>query len=141
MNTDLETAKKLLEGSSYTCVLCREDRVLTAQQRGVRPLLEWLDSGTAADGFSAADKVVGRAAAMLYCLLHVRAVYARILSRGALEVLSGHGIDVQYDTLVPFIENRDKTGLCPMEEATLPLTDPADAPAAIRRKLQQLLHS
>ena len=141
MNTDLERAKKLLEGGGYTCVLCKNGQVFTASQRGVRPLLDWLDDGTELSGASAADKVVGKAAAMLYCLLGVRAVYAGVLSQPALEVLQGHGIETTFGRLVPFIENRDKTGLCPMEEATLPLSDPAEAPAAIREKLRLLLHN
>ena len=141
MNTDLERAKKLLESSGYTCVLCKNGQVFTASQRGVRPLLDWLEGGTDLSGASTADKVVGKAAAMLYCLLGVRAVYAGVLSQPALEVLQGHGIETTFGRLVPFIENRDKTGLCPMEEATLPLSDPAEAPAAIREKLRQLLHN
>lgn len=138
MNQDLETAKELLRQQALTCAVCRGPLRVTASQRGVRPLLTWLEAGTDLKGASAADKVVGKAAAMLYCLLGLRAVHAGVISQGALEVLERHGIEASYDTLVPYIENRDKTGLCPMEEATLPLSDPAQAPAAIRKKLQLL---
>ena len=136
----LEQAKEILFQRNCTCVLCRGAQMLTDTRRGVRPLLDWLDSGLDLSGAGAADKVVGKAAAMLYCLLEIRAVYAGVLSQPALEVLQSHGIETTFGRLVPFIENRDKTGLCPMEEATLPLSEPADAPAAIREKLRQLLH-
>ena len=141
MNTDLEKAKKMLDASSYTCVLCKNEQIFTASQRGVRPLLDWLDGGTDLSGASAADKVVGKAAAMLYCLLGVRAVYAGVISQAALQMLQSYGIETSFGQLVPFIENRDKSSLCPMEEATRSLSDPRDAPAAIREKLRQLLHN
>ena len=55
---DLEKAKAILENGNYTCVLCKGDTVHTSQHRGVRPLLDLLD--TDVSGFSAADKVVMR---------------------------------------------------------------------------------
>ena len=44
MTKDLEQARRMLEGE-YTCVVCREDAVYTATERGVKPLLNWLDQG------------------------------------------------------------------------------------------------
>lgn len=52
-----------------TCILCRGDDVLITSARGIRPLLQWLDSDIRTDGFYAADRVVGRGAAFLYRLL------------------------------------------------------------------------
>ena len=65
----MEQAKAILENGGYTCVLRQGDALLTSRLRGVAPLLGWLDAGTVAPGFAAADKVVGRATAYLYCLL------------------------------------------------------------------------
>ena len=138
MEFDLTRAKEELSAGGYTCVICREHITYRTAERGVRPLLNWLENGTDLSSGCAADKVVGKAAAMLYCLLKVKAVYAGVLSKPALEVLDRHGVAASYETLVDAIENRTKTGLCPMEQATLRLTDPADAPAAIRKKLADL---
>lgn len=138
MEIDLTRAKEELSAGGYTCVICRKNITYRTAERGVRPLLNWLANGTDLSGGCAADKVVGKAAAMLYCLLKVKAVYAGVLSKPALEVLDCYGVSVEYNKLVDAIENRTKTGLCPMEQATLHLTDPADAPAAIRKKLQEL---
>ena len=60
---DLEKAKSILQGSDYTCVLCRGDQIHTSRHRGVRPLLELLE--TDVSGFCAADKVVGKATVLL----------------------------------------------------------------------------
>ena len=67
-------ARHLLESGDYTCVVCKDDSVHTTSQRGVAPLLNWLDAGINLTGFSAADRVVGRGAAFLYCLLGVKEV-------------------------------------------------------------------
>lgn len=135
---DLEEARSLLERGNYTCVLCRDGSTVTDNRRGVRPLLELLDSETDLHGYSAADKVVGKAAAFLYCLLGVQALYAGVISRPALAVLENAGITVRYGVLVPAIRNRTGDGFCPMETAVWELSDPALAPDAIRIALQKL---
>lgn len=124
MTADLIRAQTLLADLEYTCVLCRGESVCTDTRRGVAPLLTWLDSQQDLQGFSAADKVVGKAAAFLYCLLGIKAVYAPVMSRAALEVLTRHGIGAHYDTLTEGIINRRKTGPCPMEAATKDISDP-----------------
>ena len=138
MGKDLTKAKAVLEEQNCTCVLCREDRIYTSTRRGVAPLLGWLDAGTDLTGFSAADRVVGKATAYLYCLLGVKEVYARVMSKPAVEVLRRYNIPAGYDTLVEGIENRQKTGPCPMEYATRNSTTPAEALAAVREALKHL---
>lgn len=138
MKLDTQKAIALLEQGSFTCVVCRGDQVRTTNVRGVKPLLEWLDRGESLQGFCAADKVVGRAAAFLYCLLGVSEVYARVMSRPAAQVLQDHGILVQVDTLTDGIINRAGTGPCPFEAAVLHITDAELALAAIRKKMAQM---
>lgn len=138
MTEDLTHAVAMLDRGEYTCVLVKGDKILTSTARGVRPLLDWLDGKADLAGFSAADKVVGKAAAMLYRLLRVHQVYARVISRSALGILQRGGIGVQWETLVEHIQNRDKTGFCPMEQAVWTLDDPADGLKAIRETLEKL---
>jgi hypothetical protein len=88
--------------------------------RGVKPLVIWLSSGEDFHGFSAADKVIGKATAFLYVLLGVKAVYASVISEGALDVLTKNGIDTQYGCVVEHIINRAGDGICPFEQAVLP---------------------
>ena len=121
-----------------TCVLTNGHQTFTSMQRGVRPLLALLDSGQDLRGYSAADKVVGRAAAMIYCLMGIEALHAAVISQSALAVLRRQGIAVTWDTLVSGIRNRTDTGPCPMEQATAGVDDPRQALAAIRQKLNEL---
>ena len=135
---DLEKARSLLEKENYTCVICRGDDVITDRRRGIRPLMELLESGKDLHGYSAADKVVGKAAAFLYCLLGVKALHAGVLSVPARDVLVSAGISVEWGSLVPAIRNRAGDGFCPMETAVWDLTDPGPDPEAIRETLKKL---
>lgn len=122
---DLERAKSALLGDdALGVVACRTSddgegtvETLTGSGRGVRPLLQWLAAGVRLDGFSAADRVVGKGAALLYAKLGVKAVWAATMSGTGLETLRAHGIGASYGTLVPVILNRDRTGMCPIERS------------------------
>lgn len=138
MNQNLDRAKEILLAGDYTCVLVEGDEILTSEKRGVAPLLGWIDEGHDLSGYSAADKVVGRGAAMLYVLMGIQSLYAAVLSKEAEAALESAGIEVTYGELVPRIQNRTKTGYCPMEEAVLGITDPKEALLAIRKKLESL---
>ena len=130
---DLQTARDLLAAGGYTCILCRDGECVTATARGVRPLVDWLDSGRDFRGFCAADKVVGRATAFLYVLLGVRAVHALVMSTPAREVLQAHGIAASWDRETAGIINRRGDGPCPFEHAVMGVTDPSDALIRIRK--------
>ncbi len=82
-------------------------------------------------GAVTADKVVGRAAATLMILGGVERIYTDTISQLALELLATTDIVVEYAEVVPHIINRTKTDLCPMERATLHLTDLNDIFRAI----------
>lgn len=138
MIPDLVKATAYLKTKNCTCVLCLGDTIFSSRHRGVRPLLDFLDSGEDFTGFSAADKVVGKATAFLYCLLGVRAIYAGVLSDAAAEVLTQASISFSCGRQVPAIRNRDNTGPCPMEHATNDISDPHLALAAIREALRVL---
>lgn len=135
---DLAQAMKELTASAYTCILFKGDAVFTSRQRGVAPLLQFLDSKLDLQGFSAADKVVGRATAFLYRALGVSYVYGQVMSAPAAAVLKAGGIDYSYELLVPGIRNRENTGPCPMEEATAGIQNPKEAISAIRAKRKAL---
>ena len=136
--SDLARAKQRLTEGGYTLVLCRGETEYTDTRRGVAPLLALLDRGEDVSAFAAADKVVGKAAAFLYLRLGVAAVHAAVISTPAYDLLTAHGIDTTYDILVPAIRNRAGDGYCPMETVTLPLTDPAEAEVAIRKRLAEM---
>lgn len=90
--------------------------MLTSTERGVKPLLQWLDGENSVKGFSAVDKVVGRAAAFLYVLLEVKEVYAGVMSEGAAHYfifVPDYGF---LFTLYIFLQCKDHAGI-PLKKA------------------------
>ncbi len=138
MTTDLQKAKEILQNGNHTCVLIKDDTIYTSDNRGVKPLLMYLEDKTDLCGFCAADKVVGRAAAFLYVLIGIKELYAAVISKSALDVLESHGIETSYGMLVDAIRNRTNTGFCPMEQATLNINNPHEALKAVKMTLEKL---
>ena len=135
---DLIKAKEILFSGNYTCVLCKENEVFTSEFRGVKPLVKWYAERADFKGFSAADKVVGKATAFLYALLGVKRVFAKVISLPAKEVLEGYGIDVTFDTLVPNIINRAGDGICPFELAVQDVDNAKESYEIIRLKMEEM---
>ena len=135
---DLIKAKEILLSGKYTCVLCKENEIFTSEFRGVKPLVKWYAEKTELEGFSAADKVVGKATAFLYALLGVKRVFAKVISLPAKEVLENHGIEVSFNTLVPNIINRAGDGICPFELAVQDVDNAKESYKIIRLKMEEM---
>ena len=135
MDEDFKKAKDEFSTGKYTLVICKGDDIFTSDVMGIKPLMKLIDEKKDYKGYSAADKIIGRAAAFLYTLLGVKNVYGEVMSKGAIEILKKEGINYEYKTLTEFIENRKKTGICPMDEAVQNCTSANDACDAIRKKM------
>ena len=138
MHSELERAKELLTTEGYTCVILKGDVCYNSTKRGIAPLMGYLADGIHMQGYFAADKVVGKAAAYLYVLLEIAELYVGVISVPALEVLQRFHIPVTYDTLVPAIRNRTDTGFCPMESAVLEIHDVKEAYHVLKAKLEAM---
>lgn len=123
----------ILHSDGYSCVILKGKDIRTFSQPGVADLYDLLKGDTAfLKGASVADKVVGKAAAALMILGGVKEIYTDLISLPALMLLGDSDIKVHYEHSVPFIQNRDKSGWCPLETicyqekspaAMLPLID------------------
>ena len=136
----LETAISRLREGVHTCILCKEDLLLTSEKRGIVPLLEHWEAGRLKDA-CVADKIIGKAAAMLLILGGAKGVYGEVMSEKARELLLAAGVETRWATLAPYIINRKGDGLCPMEQAVLDISDPAQVPDALKAALQRLKNS
>ena len=138
MDKDLEKAKVEYNTGKYTLVICKDEDIIKSDLTGIRPLMKLIDDKKECKGYSAADKIVGRAAAFLYTLLGIKNVYGEIMSKGAIEILNKNGIYYEYKTLTDYIENRQKNGICPMDDAVKEIEDAKTACEAIRNKMKFL---
>ncbi len=137
MKDTLSRAKEILEKNNFTCVILKDEFQYTSTSRGVKPLLDWYDDKSDLKDGYAADKVVGKAAAYLYVLLEIKAVYAGVISKPAYKVFQKYNIEIHYDDMVDAIINRNKTGYCPMETAVMDIDTPEEALRAIKKKLHE----
>ncbi len=137
---DLQRARELLESQpAHTCVLVKGGKTHISTKRGIAPMIDFLDSGADLSGFCAADRIVGRAAAMLFCRGGIRAVWAEVITVGAIEFLTEKGIEVAWGEQTDIIVNRRGDGPCPMEKAVQDLADPDAGEREIRKTLASLL--
>ena len=126
MKSDVAAARKILAAENLTCVLVRGEHIYRSNEAGVRPLVAWLDNGIDARGFSAADKVIGKAAALLFVYLGVSEVYGKIISKAAIPVFEKHKIKCACGELVDSINN------CRMEAAVADINESEAALRAIK---------
>lgn len=136
--SDIEKAKKLLSGGNFTCVLCKGNTSYTSTGKGVSPMLTFLENGTELRGFSAADKIVGKAAAMLFVCAGVTEVFAEVMSKAAVNYLKERGIACSYGVLTDKIINRKGDGLCPMELAVIDIEDEKLGFSAIKNRFDEI---
>lgn len=70
------------------------------------------------------DKVIGLAAARLIVYSNIiGSIKTPLVSKRALELLEQENISIEYISLIDTILNKDKSGMCPMEERAIRITD------------------
>jgi len=118
-NGDLKMAEKLLRQGALSFVLVKQGKVLANESRAsVQTLAEFLaEHSEAVKGASLADKIVGRAVAILSVFYGIKGVFATLASRGAVKFLSDHEVYCDFDAQVPFILNMQGDGPCPIEKS------------------------
>lgn len=136
--TDIEKAKKIFFDGGYSCILCRGNSAFTSSERGIKRLLDFCSDGNSYNGFSVADKIVGKAAAFLYAKMGVENVYAQVLSRKGEQVLIKYGIRYSYGTLCDEIINRKGDDICPMEKTVINIENYDEAYEALLNKISEI---
>jgi hypothetical protein len=126
---DLETAKRELSERHLTLSVVKEGHVIfEAKTHGVSGFMEAVEEfKDRLNGASVADRVVGKAIALLCVYVNARAVYATTISKAAKALLEGNSVYLEWDSLVENILRADKSRTCPFEQLVDRITDPADA--------------
>lgn len=134
--TDLQIAKNNLSG--HTICLCKNGECLYSEKKGIAPMMDLIASGANLEGYSVADLVVGKAAALLFVKCGIKNVFAKTLSENGKKILERFGIDYEYETLAEKIINRAGTDICPMEKAVANTDDPEEAFKILKNRLSEL---
>lgn len=93
------------------------------------------ESESVLDGADVADKIVGKAAALLMVKGGVKNVYAEVLSKSAVAVFERYGVPYSFGTLTDRIINRRGDDTCPMEKTVACIDEPEAAYPALRSAL------
>lgn len=140
MNQMEEVKKALQEDGITFAAISSKGELRTSSRRGIAPIMEIL---ALEDGFFkgavVADRVIGRAAALLLSKGKIQALHANVLSAHAEDALGVKGIPFSYDEKVPYIINRTGDGMCPMEAATLGEIDEEIAYVSVKKKIAELM--
>lgn len=140
MTNTLEKAVAALSEGGYTLSLINGDQAFTSDKRGIAPLLMLTQASPGLlSGASVADKVTGKASAMLMIRGRVKELHTRVISRPALEALEASAVEVYYDEVTPQIRNRAGDGICPMEGAVMFVDEPERAYAVICETYSKLI--
>lgn len=115
--TKLDDVKDILYSKNASLVVYYSNGVIKEYyQDRVKDIKEILhENENALKGAIIADKVIGKLAGSLLAISGVKQIYADVISEYAIPILKEYNIEFNYKTKVPFIINKDNTGMCPME--------------------------
>ena len=137
-NKPLMKALGRVGDDEVSCVVIKDGVIThTLYGRGIAPILSLYDEGELKDAV-VVDKIVGKAAAMIFSAGGVSSCYGVTMSKAGLEWLEKNKIQADYTTLAPSIQNRKGDGICPMEETVKEMTDEQEAICALRKKIEEL---
>jgi len=136
---DLEQAKMYIKNKEFTCIIMYNGKIgQKLKGKGVKPLLQTYENGALNDT-QVADKIIGKAAAIILVLAGVRYVYGELMSIAGRDFLERHNVTVEYGRCVEVISNREGNGLCPLEKAVLEIDDLDEGYAAIKATIAELM--
>lgn len=125
---DIEIAQKILLEKNKTLVIVKNKEVIfSSEEKGIKPMynaVKQLESKLA--GASLADRVIGKAAAMLAVYANIKEMHTVLISKGGKVVLDESKIIYTYEKCVPYIKNRSKNDLCPIEKISQSISNTVD---------------
>ncbi len=135
------TAINMIKSGNATCVTLRKGKIETeGSPRGIAYIIDLYEKDMLKGAF-VADKIVGKAAAMIFTLGGVAACYTENISDSAVKWLENHSVPIEYANRSEYIVNRNGDGMCPMELTVADLDDEKEAIEALKQKIEELKKS
>ena len=113
----IKIAKEYMESNDLKMVVYKDgEMVAQSTDRGIKPVYDvYVKDFEGLKGAFVADRITGKAAAMLLAQGGISGIYTDLISEPAVEIFEESGISLQYKNRVSHILNRDKNGMCPIE--------------------------
>ena len=111
--------------------------VYSSDERGIMPLVDAIDviGGEGLGDLITADRIVGKAAALLNVYLGAREVHAMLISAGAKVLLLERGIPFEFREETDAIKMKDGVIFCPFERMVQDVSDPGEAYSMMKERL------
>jgi hypothetical protein len=137
---DLELAKKQLYSKQLTLAIAKNGQMLfETDSHRISGLIHAIDTlGTQLKDASIADRVAGKALALLCIYAGIREVYAEVLSMNAKVLFEKNSVVCEWEQLVDNVLDLKKTGMCPFEKAAAEISDPKDSYTAFKALLEKM---
>ncbi len=137
---DLELAKTQLYTKNLTLSIVKNGQILleTNSHRisGFIGAIEKFNGEL--KGASVADRVAGKAVALLCVYSGISRVYAEVLSEKAKAVFEGNGVEYEWKKLVDNVLDVNRAGVCPFETLAADISDPKDSYPKFKALLKQM---
>lgn len=143
-NQDLPLAKKrLLNEEDLTLAIAKNGEIIfETTSHGIAGFFEAVEKlGNELNDASVADKIVGKAIALLCVYTKVRSVYAVTMSKEAKEFLESNKVYHEWDNLVEKILDHKKAGVCPFEQLATEISNPKEAYVRLKALQNSLKHT
>ena len=112
--TKLDEVKDILHKTNASLVVCYANgEIKEYYQNRIKDIKTILqENENALKGAIIADKVIGKVAGSILAISGIKEIYTDVVSKLAIPVLEKYEVKYEY---LKYIENNDKTGMCPME--------------------------
>lgn len=137
---DLETAKKQLYNQKLTLVIVKNDIIIfQTDSHRISGFIGAIEKfGTQLKDASVADRVAGKAIALLCVYAGIRQVYAEVLSRKAQAVFEDNKILFSWKEIIDNVLDLNKAGVCPFEKIAAEISNPNESYAAFKALLEKM---
>lgn len=122
------------------CVVIQKGRVVTkCMGMGITPILDLLErEPELLENSIVVDKIVGKAASMLFVLGKVSAVHGVLMSKSAEQYLKNKGVYISCERCIDVISNRTGDGICPLEKSVKDISDEKEAYEVLKQTMVKL---
>ncbi len=116
--TDLQKLKKMFYFHDASLLIMKNNNIIyKSTNKGITSLYQlYINDIDKLDGSYIADKIIGKAGALILVSAKILGIYAHIITYEAYNILLYNNVKVTYGTKVPCIINRDGSDLCPIEK-------------------------
>lgn len=135
---DLQVARNRLKEGNLSLVVVKGGKVIFETRfSGLRGFLQAINrlNKDLVDS-SVADKIMGRAAALLSVYSRVSTMFAVTVSEEGIKVLESNKIPYQFEKCVPKILNSEGNDTCPFEKLTMTFMSPAEAYSKLKSMIK-----